>query len=239
VEVKVEVKGNNTYNNVYIKKDITNDVDFIQKCVQYNARKISYSFDEDSGLDNTDATILMEMSTQFIYHTTGIVIDNYHLTPYSGSNEKSILLPTIAIKDKVGKKKDSRFLNATEVQAINIAFGFPVVNNLAACVSDERIISEEDKETYGIHGIDFFNKDICQCVFDTLFENALVTQIGKNEYGLEVQSSPHITMLRARATDMSGTYYGLGLQVQSVNVEQHKGSSRSQLAPSSNDCSIL
>lgn len=201
VEVKVEVRNNNIYNNVYIKKDIVKNVAFIQKCVQYNAGKIGYSLDEDSGIDSDDVTVLMKILTQFVCHTTGIVIDSYYLTSYPGSDEKSTLLPTIAVKGEEGKKKGSRFLNAAEVHAINHAFGFPVVNNLAACVSDERIISEQDKETYGIHGIDFFNKDVCQCVFDHLFENALVTKVGK-EYELEVQRSPHLDKLRAKVDEM-------------------------------------
>lgn len=200
VEVKVEVKGNNTYNNVYIKKDIAKDVDFIQKCVQYNAGKIGCSFSIPSVSDN-EVRMLKEVLTQFIYHTTGVVIDSYYLTSYPGSDERSTLLPVVVVKDEKGKEY-LRYLNAAEVHAINHAFGFLVINNLAACVSDESLISEQDKETYGIHGIDFFNKDICQCVFDTLFENALVTQVGKSDYGLEVQRSPHLDKLRARVNEL-------------------------------------
>jgi len=229
--------------NVYISRDLVNNVDFIQRCVQYNTETIGCaleipSIDNDSNNISKREFVLQELLTQFIRHTTGIVIHSYYHTVSKKSGERCLLLPAIAVKDEKGNIK-FRYLYVSEVQAINVAFGYSVVSNLAEDILDESIISEADKKKFGVDGIDFSNREVSQHVCNVVFNNAVAVQVNKDEYGLEVQSSPHIAMLRARATDMSGTYYGLGLQVQSVNVEQHKGSSRSQLAPSSNDCSIL
>lgn len=206
VEVKVEVKGNNTCNHVYISKNIVNNLDFIQRCVLYNAETIGCAL-EIPGIDNNSDRIskrecvLQELLTQFIRHTTDIVIDRYYHTFSKKSRERCLLLPVIAVKDEKGKKF-FRYLSASEAQAINAAFGYPVVSNLAEDISDESIISAADKRNFGINGINFSNREVSQHVCTGVFGNAAAVQVNEDEYGLEVQSSPHIDKLRIKVDEL-------------------------------------
>ncbi|VVC27380.1 Hypothetical protein CINCED_3A020037 [Cinara cedri] len=193
--------------NLYIGKDLVSDLDFIQRCVLYNAGKIGCaleipSADYDGNNIPKRELNFQELLTQIIYRTTDIVIDSYYHAFSQKSRKRCILVPAIAVNDERGKIQYFRYLNASEAQAINAAFDSPVVSNLAEDISDESIISKVDKGNFGINSINFSNREVSRHVCKVVFSSATAVQVNEDEYGLEVQSSPRIDTLRAKVTEI-------------------------------------
>jgi len=183
----LEVNGD----DVYIR-DIFNDPEFVKSCMQDMAWATGISSDFTSDSELRDTLI------QFVYKIAKIEIDKYENSSGYGNPAKKIMLIPIVKDDNL----EDRYLKKNEVNAINHAFGYEVLNDVAECTEDLAADSSE-LQCKGVYGIDFYNKDISDCVINTLLENSLVTKVGRDKYkrmeeeinGLVVGSSLHLSRI--------------------------------------------
>lgn len=171
---------------VSINKKIFSNVQFVEKFVEKELWLTGRNFKFSSAEDD-EIKALKDSLIQFIFLSTGIKIDCYDRSTYIGGDEDIILIPIVKDNGQSG----SRYLTREEAKAINQAFCYKVLNGVTRCISDKFPVASSEK-TKGIYGIDFYNKDISNCVINTLFENSVINKVGK-DYRLEIK--PNLKLL--------------------------------------------